>query len=46
MDTTDTEMLDYDGRVPAVSVEEYEEARTSHAPTVHPIRTAKVRAAF
>ena len=38
MATTDVEVLDGDGRVPTAGKEEHEEARTSHAPTVRPMR--------
>jgi uncharacterized protein len=38
METTDAEMLGGDGRVPTAGHEEREEARTSHAPTVRPMR--------
>src|SRR2546423_9858619 len=38
METTDAEVLGGDGRVPTAGHEEREEARTSHAPTVRPVR--------
>jgi len=38
MATADSEVLTGDGRVPEVGAEQHEEARTSHAPTVWPMR--------
>ncbi len=38
METADVEALAGHGRVPAVGNEEHEESRTSHAPTVRPMR--------
>lgn len=38
MEPTNVEVLAHDGRVPAAGHEEREEARTTHAPTVRPMR--------
>src|SRR5579864_979785 len=38
METTDGEVLAHDGQVPRAGPEEREEASTSHAPTVRPMR--------